>query len=221
MIRRDYILRMIEECIRALARIAAFKVEHRWDKATEVLNGELQQLVGADAQAIARLSESDLLARLMQTGPTHALREKTAILSTLLKEAGDVAAAENRPEASQHYYLKALHLLLDVLAREEVFDCPDFVPKIELLVTALQSISLPIHTHAMLMRHYESIGEFAKAEDELFAMLDIEPDNESFVELGCAYYQRLLAQSDAVLVAGNLPRSEVEEGLKELRTRRR
>jgi hypothetical protein len=130
MIRRDYILRMIEECIRALAGIASFKQEQRWDKASEVLNGELQRLIGSDAQAVARLSETDLLARLMRDGPTQALRERTLILTTLLKEAGDVAAGENRVQESRDCYLKALHLLLEVLARGEIFECPEFVPKV-------------------------------------------------------------------------------------------
>jgi hypothetical protein len=47
-------------------------------------------------------------------------------------------------------------------------------------------------------------------------MLDAGPDNEAIVKLGLAFYQRLLAQSDATLAAANLPRAEVEEGLKQL-----
>ena len=34
----------------------------------------------------------------------------------------------------------------------------------------------------MLMQHYERTGEFAKAEDALFAMLDAQPDNPAIVE---------------------------------------
>ena len=41
---------------------------------------------------------------------------------------------------------------------------------------------MPARTHAMLMQHYERTGEFAKAEDALFAMLDAEPDNNAIVE---------------------------------------
>jgi len=78
-----------------------------------------------------------------------------------------------------------------------------------------------VRTHAMLMQHYERTGDFAKAEDELFAMLDAEPDNERLVEFGCAFYRRLLAQSDTALNEANLPRAEVEEGLKELEARRK
>jgi hypothetical protein len=221
MIRRDYILRMIEECIRALARISSLKQGQRWNEASVELDAEFKKLIGDGAQTVAQLSEAELLARLMQDGPTHALREKTLILTTLLKEAGDVAAAAGRMAASRECHLKALHLLLDVLARGDAFECPEFVPKVEILRGSLAAAPLPVRTHALLMQHYERTGEFAKAEDALFAMLDAEPDNAAIVEFSIAFYQRLLAHSDAVLNEANLPRAEVAEGLKELQGRRK
>ena len=175
---------------------------------------------GAAAQAVARLSETELLARLVQGEPTQVVRHKTLVLTTLLKEAGEVAAAQDRPEDGHECYLKALHLLLDTLARGEVFECPEFVPKVEMLVAALQPTPLPVRTHALLMQHYERTGEFARAEDALFAMLDAEPDNDAIVEFGIVFYERMLTRSAAALTAANLPRAEVEEGLKELQRRR-
>jgi hypothetical protein len=219
MIRRDYILRMIEECVRMLARINSLKQGQRWNEAAEALDAEFQRLAGAGAQAVARLSETDLLGRLIEGEPTSVVRQKVLVLTTLLKEAGDVAAGQNRPEASRECYLKALHLLLDTLAREEIFEVPEFVPKVEMLLTALQEEVLPVRTHALLMQHFERTGAFAKAEDALFAMLETEPDNAALVKFGLAFYQRLLTQSDAALNAAHLPRAEAEEGLKELQRR--
>jgi hypothetical protein len=220
MIRRDFVLRMIEEFAQALTRINSFKRDERWGEASETLDTEFKRLIGDGAQAVARLSETELLARLIQNDPTHVLRDKTLILTALLHEAGDVAAAQGRAEESQVCYLKALHLLLDVLARGEVFECPEFVPKVEMLENALKGAQLSVPTHALLMQHHERTGEFAKAEDALFAMLDAETDNERIVEFGVAFYQRMLTQSDTALTAANLPRAEVEEGLKELQNRR-
>lgn len=219
MFRRDYILRMIEEFVAALTRISSLKQGQQWNEAGRSLEAEFKRLIG-DGSQVERLSETELLSRLMHDGPTHLLRDKTLMLVTLLKEAGDVAAAENRLDASRQCYLKALHLLLDVLARGEVFECPEFVPKIEMLVTALQPAPLPGRTQALLMHHYERTGEFAKAEDALFVLLDAGPHDDEMVKFGVAFYQRLLAQSDAALNAANLPRSEAEEGLKDLQRRR-
>ena len=216
MIRRDYVLRMIEEFAQTLARIRSLKRTRRWGEASAEVDAEFKKLIGDGAQAVARLSETELLARLMHEGPTHLVRDKTFLLTTLLAEAADVAAAEDRVDESRECYLKALHLLLDVLARGEVFEYPEFVPKVEMLEQALQGTPLPLRTHAMLMQHHERTGEFAKAENALFTMLDAEPDNGAIVEFGVAFYRRLLAQSDAALTEGALPRVEVEEGLKEL-----
>ena len=220
MIRRDYILRMIEECIRALARINSLKQGQRWSEASAELGIEFKKLIGDGPGDVVRLSESELLARLMQEGPTHAMRDKTFVLTALLKEAGDVAAAAERMEASRECHFKALNLLQDVIARGEVGACPEFVPKVELLREALATVSLPARTQALLMQHYERTGEFAKAEDALFAIIDAEPDNHAIVEFGITFYQRLLAQSEMALQEANLPRAEVEAGLKQLQDRR-
>jgi hypothetical protein len=219
MIRRDYILRMIEEFMQALSRLRSLKQGQRWNEAADELDSEFQKLIGEGAESIARRSETELLARLMQDGPTHALRDKTFILATLLAEAGDVADSKDQSATSRECHLKALHLLLDVLGRDDVFECPGFVPKVELLRERLCNEPLPLRTLAMLMQHYERTGEFAKAEDELFAMLDAEPDNDTLKGFGITFYQRLLAQSDASLNAADLRRSEVQEGLKELQAR--
>jgi len=216
MIRRDYILRMIEEFVRVLSRLRSLKRDQHWNEVSGELDAEFKKLVGDGAQAVARLSETELLARLIQDAPTQLVRDKALMLTTLLKEAGDVAANQERTEEGRECYLKALHLLLDVLGRGEVFEWPEFVPKVEVLVAALQSAPLPIRSAAMLMQHYERTGEFAKAEDALFAMLDAEPDNQAVVEFGITFYERLRSQSDAALDAAHLPRAEVEDGLKKL-----
>jgi hypothetical protein len=116
--------------------------------------------------------------------------------------------------------LKGLHLLLDSLARGEVYDLPEFVPKVEEFVVALADSELPVTTSALLMEHYERTGQFAKAEDALYGILEAQPDNRPAVEFGISFYERLQRQSDARLEEGNLPRSEVEAGLKDLSGRK-
>ena len=88
-----------------------------------------------------------------------------------------------------------------------------------MFVAALYDSALPLPTLARLMQHYERSGAFAKAEDCLFAMLDAESSNPGLVEFGIVFYERLRSQSDANLTAGDLPRSELEASLAELRNR--
>jgi hypothetical protein len=220
MIRRDYILRMIEEFMQVLSRIAFLKQGQLWREANNLMDAEFKRLVGSGAEAISQMSETELLAKLIQGEATQLVHHKTLLVTTLLKEAGDLSLAQARPAESRMCYLKGLNLLLETLAREEPLGVPDFVPKVEGFVNALQDAPLPLNTQARLMQHYERLGEFGKAEDGLFAMLEAEPDDPRLLEFGIAFYHRLKSRSDASLCAGNLPREELNAGLAELEHRR-
>jgi hypothetical protein len=219
MIRRDYILLSIEEFAQALARIRALKKDGQPGEATVLTEEEFRRISGLDSESVLRLSETELLAKLIQGEPLHAVRVKMFFLTTLLKETGDIAAAEGRIEESRVRYLKGLHLLVDSLSRGDDLEQPEFLPKVDLFVIALADAELPITTNVLLMEHYERTGQFAKAEDALFAILDADPENAAALEFGISFYDRLLQQTDTRLADGNLPRDEVETGLGELRER--
>jgi len=138
---------------------------------------------------------------------------------SLLREAGEIAAAEGRDDDAREAFLKALHLLLDVSARDDAAGHPAFVPRAEALVLSLAGAPMPVRTQVLLMRHYEGTGQLAKAEDTLFSILDATANDPPTLEFGAAFYERILRQSDAMLLAGNLPRAEAEEGLREWRRR--
>ena len=219
MLRRDYILQMIEECIQALAQIRALRKDRRWEEARVAVDAQCEKLAAAGAQSLARLSETELLARLALDQPTQTVRERLFLVISLLQEAGEIAKAEGRPAVAREIYLKALHLLLDVSAQDEAGKHPAFVPRAEELVNALAGAPMPVRTQVLLMRHYESTGQWAKAEDTLFSILDATKDDPASLEFGAAFYQRILGQNEAMLLAGNLPRAEAEEGLRELQRR--
>ncbi|MGA2801759.1 MAG: DUF6483 family protein [Verrucomicrobiota bacterium] len=216
MIRRDYLLRQIEQFVAMMAKLAGLAKAEQWQEASAVTAGEFQRLTGMDAWEVVRLSETELLARLIQGEPTHVVESKAFMLATLLKTNGDLIAGQGRLEESRQYYLKGLHLLLDTFGRSEITERPDFVPAVEAFLTGLRDAPLPVKTNTMLMRHYERTGEFAKAEDALFGMVDAEPDSIELLDLGRLFYQRLLGLGDDALTAGNLPRAEVKAGLAEL-----
>jgi hypothetical protein len=91
---------------------------------------------------------------------------------------------------------------------------------VETLVLSLAGAPMPVRTQVLLMRHYESTGQLAKAEDALFFILDTTKNDPSSLEFGAAFYERILRQNDAMLLAGDLPRAEAEEGSRELQRRK-
>jgi hypothetical protein len=220
MIRQDYILRMIEQFMQVLSRIRSLKRGQLWREADDLVDAEFKRLLDAGAEAAVRMSETELLARLIKGEPTQVVHHKTLLLTTLLREAGDLALAQKREAQSRAYYLTGVNLLLETLARGEGSEFPDFVPKVEAFVQALQDAPLPLNTQARLMQHYERLGEFGKAEDALFAMLEAEPGEPRLLDFGIGFYQRLSNQNNAALSAGNLPRDELQTGLAELERRK-
>jgi len=213
MIRRDYILRMIEQLTQALAGARRRTEAGQYVEAGAELDQVFRELTGMGADAVAKLSETELLAQLTLDAPTLVVREKTLILVGLLQEAGQVRAAQERDAEAESCWLKALNLLLTIKLQDAEFEFPEFVPKIDLLRDQLRDATLPLQTLAALWRHYETIGAYARAEDVLAALLEAQPDNTALLAEARMFYERLLRQSDYALESGNLPRAEVEAGL--------
>jgi len=118
MIRRDYILRMVSEFFEALSRIRSLQKGQKWGEAALAADQEFQRLISGGAELAIRLTETELLARLIGGESSLAVRDKTLMLTALLKEQGDIAAGQSQIESSTTFYLKGLHLLLGVLAHE-------------------------------------------------------------------------------------------------------
>jgi len=88
-----------------------------------------------------------------------------------------------------------LQLLLDVSAQDDPAGTPGLCgPRAEALVQCLAGAPLPVRTQVLLMQHYESTGQLAKAEDSLFSVLDATTDDPASIEFGAAFYERILRQ---------------------------
>jgi hypothetical protein len=220
MIRRDYIVEMLEEFMQALTRIRALRQGRRWEEAWQAVDAECKKIAATGALNLARLSETELLARLARDQPTQTVRTRLFLVISLLQEAGEIATGEGRVADAREIYLKALHLLLEVSAQDDPAGHPAFVPRVEALVRCLAEAPLPVRAQVMLMEHYESTGQLGKAEDILYAVLDATANDSASLEFGNAFYERILRQNDATLMAGNLPRTEAEEGSRELQRRK-
>jgi len=219
MIRRDYILRQIEQFVAMLAKLTGLTNEERWQEASTTVAGEFQRLTGADGPRMLRMTGTELLAALARDVPTQVVESRAFMLTTVCKANGDVLAGQGQSEESRQYYLKGLQLLLETFGRNEIADRPDFVPAVEAFLAGLGDAPLSLPMSAMLLRHYEQTREFAKAEDILFGMLEAAPANADVLDFGAAFYRRLLALGDDASAAGGLPRAEVEAGLAELEKR--
>jgi hypothetical protein len=213
---QDYILRHIQQAGRVWARIVRMIKDRQFEPAHMVLDQAYRQLIGLSPEAVLERDSTDLIARLRFDETPAAGRDKCLALATLLRASGDVAAAQGDGVAAAEAYHKALLLLLDAALRDPGLALPADVPTIESLDHELAAHTLPITTQQQQLLYYEQSGDYAKAEDILWAMLHAAPGDCAIVGAGRAIYARLQQLSDAALLAGNLPRDEVEGGLADL-----
>lgn len=73
-----------------------------------------------------------------------------------------------------------------------------------------------INSLTRLIDYAERAHKFDTAEDTLFKIIDMLPDNEDVVARGKKFYETILALSDEELEAGGLPREEALESLQEI-----
>ncbi len=219
MIRRDYILRMVEEFVRAVARIQELKKKQSWGEARSEIEKELKQLFGGSIKEIEKLSETEILGKLIASDSAFIVKEKATILATLLKESGDVAIGNGDVEKGRALHLKGFNLLLGLLNRGDIYDVPEYSPSVETFLQALGDDPLPLDTLAKLMQYFERTGNFARAEDVLFEIAEAGDFQAELRRFGVSFYERLLARTDEQLQSGGLPREEVESGLEEFKNR--
>jgi hypothetical protein len=220
MIREDYLIGWIKRFVRFLTEIAGLMKADQYQAALQQIDLALRELLGLGADSISSLSEGEILARLTLGETTQLVQEKFYMLAALLRQLGLALAAQNRVSESQDSFLRSLHIMLGARLRDDQVPLPEYAPRIEDLVDLLKSGNMSLRTRATLMLYYEQTGQCAKAEDALFIMLEEVPGNADLIDIGLAFYDRLLQLDDAMLVAGNLPRSEAEAGLRELKTHR-
>lgn len=222
MVQRDYILRLIEQLgpgAAALLRSAEQRKGLQYREAGRTIDQALRQYFGLDTEAVRGLSAEELVA-LVRLGHSpligsDALVDKLGLLAALLGEQAELDTAQGDPEGGADCALRALQISLIVLTEDDP-NAARAVGALDPLLGQLAGYELPRPTMALLWRHYERAGEYGRAEDWLFTLLD---DDPAALPEALAFYERLASRSDRELARGNLPREEVAAGLAELRAR--
>ena len=222
MVRRDYILRMIEQigvAWSALVKIAGLRANGQYEQVELLLEQVLRQHLGFGGDTPGRLTADELIAlvRLGQSASVDeaVIVERLLLLGAILRERAELSLAQGQPDEAADFAAKALRVDLTVLVEEE-HDDERARAALEPLLGLLTDYVVPGQLKEQLWLFHERQGEFADAEDWLFALLEDEP---TMLPEGIAFYERLTALPDEALRRGDLPRDEVVAALVELRAR--
>jgi len=219
MSQRDYILRIAEELGRAVAQVVYQKQIKDYTAGQNLIDEQCKQLLGVGIGFVHSIPEETLLSMLTSFGTLNT--EKCWLLASLLKAKGDIYLDQGNSDNSYYSYLQSLNLFLEVLLLDATISGTDFVPELEGLLYKLSEYELPTSTKLKLFQYFDQSGKYARAEDILFDMLEIGPQDRDVLALGIAFYQRLKRKCDAGLKAGNFSRAEVEEGLSQVERMKR
>jgi hypothetical protein len=222
MVNKDYILRLAERFGRMLAIVMHLRKYNKHEEALIAIDEALYQATGLTTGFINAASEETLLTLLSPLGTLNI--EKCLWIALLLKEEGEIYDELEKHDEAYFRYLKSLNLFLIMLLDNYDLTEIDIATVIDGLLQLLEEYELPLQTKMLVFRYEEMLGNYARAEDLLFEMLDNDEQPAAStcetIEQGTEFYQRLLRKNDADLQAGNFTKAEVEEGLTQLRNRR-
>ena len=206
---------MAEKFGRALAIILHLRKYNKHEEALIYVDDLLLQMTGLTSRFINSVSDEMLIQAISPLGALNV--DKCLWIAVLLKAEGEIYEEIGNSNESYYRYLKSLHLYLLALSHETTMQQDTTLYNdIQELLNKLEDYELPLSMNEMLFPYYEQMGEYDKAENLLFEVLEADSVDNAFFERGNAFFERLRAKDDADLLLGNFSREEVEEGSAQL-----
>ena len=214
MLHKDYIMRMIEQFSNVLAQIIFNREIKKYELAESEIRKAYKDLLGSDREFVLSLSD-DAILQLFKSSSETGYERCVFIAELLIEEAQIIESKGGSACLASDLYSKAFNVLAQVVIESKYWRQEAYLQKLNDLTKKIHHNDIPANTLFKLFRFYEISGSFAKAENILFELIDIQfPD--IFIE-GEQFYQRLLTLTDEELCTGNLPRDEVYDGLHAIR----
>jgi hypothetical protein len=148
--RRDYILRIIDEVSRLLARVVFKRRGGESQEALQTVVQACERLFAMDADKLFQLSPDQHYAMLVEGEQPEIARNKALIYAALNAEAGRLYRQLQRPELARAAFLAALRVSLKARAEFPATPLPEFAPDIPGLIDALAGEPLDDDTAALV-----------------------------------------------------------------------
>ena len=210
----DTLLRMLVAAIaETIARLALLRTAGNYQQALEIIDQNLEELLGLKADLLRQLDDQKIVDMLttndfLDVGRLYHVAE-------LFRQESQLYLAQGEHAQAKISQTRALNLFLEVgFAVENEFLEAD--QHIDELFDALDA-DTPEGTLYTLFDYYEQVGAFDRAERSIDLMLGATQNDPGIQAEKRAFYERLLAESDEELAAGGLGREKIEQNLSELR----
>ncbi|GIP24391.1 DUF6483 family protein [Paenibacillus sp. J22TS3] len=212
MLRKDYLLRMVEEMLEAVATVLGARQQKKHTEALWQLDEQFKRHFRLSSDMMNTLSTRDLI-ELFRTGGVVEV-DKLQSAARLMKEEGLIYLDNRQEEAGIIRSIKSLHLFLYAALNGADRSLWDLDTQVRELQTTLKGYVLPLETESLLFEYEESQGRYDWAENSLYRLLEQKAITPAQAE---QFYDRLLALNPQQLEEGGLPAAEIEEGRAGLR----
>ena len=216
MLTEDYVMRMLNQALAVLLKIAGFKQAGQYKQAQQAIDQELEELLGLKADLVWRLDDEAMLRALTINDQLDVVRLE--IISDLFREQGEITGAQGRVDESRECFRRALMGYLEVgLASESKESNVPLNQKIDGLLQTLGQTYLSDDTVWALFCYADQNGDFNEAERALAdlaarpgVLADLQPEI-------IAFYERLLALPPDELSHRGLDRVQLEQKLAQVK----
>lgn len=215
MIRQDYIMRMIEQLIKVLSKILFNKETGNYQEAINNIDNAFSNILGLDYNLINTLSVKDIISLLRISKDDVRVSVKCIIIAKLLKERAEIENLSDKENLNSVYaYQKSLGLYLEGILNNKSMDISlsDYYLDVKEIVKIIAD-EIPQEIRFRLFKFYELLGEYDKAEDELFRLKEL--GYHGIEDEGIKFYTNLEKLDDIDLKKGNLYKEEIAQGLSE------
>lgn len=214
MLESGYTKKLIEQFKAALAEVNDLRTSNKMADALEVIQNAFSSIFRLNSMFFDSVSLSNLIDILKVNGIIE--KDKAIIISKLLEEEADLYEKLGKENESFHIYIKSMSLFIEAYFCDREAELTDYLNDIDIIFSRVSDYKLPNDVLIKLVCYFEDKKMYSSSEDMLYEYLEnCNYDNDA-VNFSINFYGRLLKKNDDELECGNLPRSEIEESLKNL-----
>ena len=148
--RRDYILRIIDEVSRLLARVIFKRRSGDNEAALQAIVQACERLFSLESDKLFQFTPEQHFAMLTRDEPPETARDKVLLYAALNMEAGHIYSKMRNAAMARASFVNALQLTLRARTEFPAQNLPEYAPSLAVLREALADAPLDEATQAML-----------------------------------------------------------------------
>ena len=211
MIRKDYILKLIDQLVITLKKVQGLKDREDYEDALELIAEKKEAYLKIDAAYFDNLEVEDL--ELLLENDTQRGKEIWQFAADLLFEEAAIYDILDQEAKVFRAYHQAMVILTYLIKQNREISITLF-EKLSMSVEYLRDFRLPLASYTKIIEYYTATHKLDKAEDMLFQALQAHQEQKTtLLKMAHLFYGELLTFDNQILKEGKLPRKEVEAGL--------